>query len=185
MDTAAAFDPMKEIEAMRQVAEALKTLPTESVERVLDWAAKSFGVARAPTAVALPSVSAPSQSGSAPRVETRSVTFGYSDLPSFFAAASPSNGPEKALIVAYWKQLVEENDELDATLISAELKDMGHSLANISATVNLLMNQRPALVVQTRRMGKGERARKRYKVTAEGIRRVSEMLSRYNSGVDA
>ncbi len=162
----------EELDAMRAVAEALAKVDATSARRVLQWASERFGV-----------VVAPSKS---PKLDQSRPLAGEpdpgQDLGTFFAEAAPKSGPEKALVVGYYQQVIQGTAELDAQALNAELKHLGHKVANITATLSLLINQSPSLLIQTKKMGRGQQARKRYKLTNAGIVRVREMLARAKGG---
>jgi hypothetical protein len=156
---------------MRAVAEALADMDEESAARVLRWAVERFG--RSPTGAATrPSVGTSTMNSFRGMVDARS----YEDLASFFAAAQRTSGPEKALVVGYWHQVIGKKDELDAQTINRDLKNLGHQLANVTVTLGRLMSQRPALVVQIRK-GQGKAARKGYRLSNEGIKKVEQWLA--------
>lgn len=160
--------PAEELDAMRAVSEALSKVDVTSARRVLQWASDRFGIALAPPKSAKPE-QPPAAMGEPDPTQ---------DLGTFFAEAAPDSGPEKALVVGYYQQVIQGTAELDAQALNTELKHLGHKLANITATLSLLSNQSPSLLIQTKKFGKGQQARKRYKLTNAGIVRVREMLAR-------
>jgi hypothetical protein len=167
------MDPLKEVEAMKGVAEALKGLKADSIQRVLSWASASFAVKITPTPKIGPSVRATSDSEDG--AETRNADTQPS-LADFFASASAETGPEKALIVGYWLQVVQGTEDFEGQPLNAELKHLGHGLSNVTSTLTSLMEQKPALIIQTKKTGKANQARKRYKLTSAGIARTKQML---------
>ena len=160
-------DPLKELEAMRAVAEALAGLDSDSTRRVLGWALERFGVSATQASRGASSVPGHHPAGD-PALQ---------DLPDLFAIAQPSDGPAKALLAGYWLQAIKGNEDIEAQTLNSELKHLGHRLPNVTSTLSLLMNQKPALVVQTRKTGSNQQARKRYRLTSEGIRRVRQLLT--------
>lgn len=168
-------DPMKQLEVMKTVAEALSGIDPESASRVIRWASELFG----------------RTSGRRPASDSAALAQGetevgagktFPDLASLFAAAAPSDGPERALVVGYWHQVIQKQEDLDAQAINAELKHLGHQLSNVTSTLGLLMKQKPAMVVQVRKAGSTRQARKKYRLTTEGIKRVNEMLAAGQGG---
>src|SRR5882672_1534898 len=152
-------NPVAEIAAMGKVAAALAEVDLDSARRILRWATERFGLSVSAVRVA---TQVPSHEA-APVVE---------DLGEVFATAAPKDGPEKALTVGYWLQVVKGLEDLEGQTVNSELKNLGHGLPNITATMSLLMNQQPALVIQTRKIGSSKQGRKRYRLTAAGIARV-------------
>jgi len=161
-------DPLKELEAMTKVAAALAEVDRDSIQRILRWAGERF--------VGTPMAAAHGGAivGGAVPVPTATTQEELGDL---FARATPSNGPERALVVAYWLQVVRGQDDLEGQMVNAELKNLGHGLPNTTATMSLLMNQQPALVIQTRKIGSTQQGRKRYRLTTVGVSKVRQMLA--------
>jgi hypothetical protein len=168
-------DAMAELNAMTEVAKALQSLDSESVRRVLQWAADRFGVTgtsatrqatiaeqKEPTLNSEP----PAQSGTVP----------HKDIADLYAAAAPKGDAEKALVVAYWVQQIKGNGDFDAATINKELKHLGHGVGNITAALGSLIARKPNLVIQTRKAGSSQQARKRYKLTIEGLKYVDNMI---------
>jgi hypothetical protein len=107
------------------------------------------------------------------------MTFGT--LGDLFAAAAPQSGPERALVVGFWLQAIEHSEDLEGARINSELTHLGYRLPNITTTMSLLMNQKPALVVQTKKTGSAQQARKRYRLTQAGIKRVEALIANAGS----
>jgi hypothetical protein len=166
-------DPMRELAAMQRVAEALSDLPAESVARILRWAAESHGVSGPRLSLAV------SDSGRGYESATVSETASpYSDIAELFSAASPRTGTESALVGGYWFQVINGQPDFDSLSLNRELKNLGRGASNITAALSSLMSQRPQLVIQTKKVGKSFQARKRYRLTQEGISRVRSMIGR-------
>ncbi len=167
-----------EIEAMKSVGTALGRLDKEAQARVLRWAVDKFDFA-----VGGPSNGAFAKST---RLRAREEDVGatvvepeqFSDLPGLFGATSPSTESEKALVVGYWLQVAQGQADLDSQNINGELKNLGHGVLNITRALDGLIGTRPQLVIQTRKSGTAKQARKKYRLTGEGIARVKQMMSR-------
>jgi len=165
----------EEVEATKTVLDALADLPREAAIRVIAAVSTLLGVS-------LPSAdrslrSAGPAAGGAP-LPTQAQPGEFPDLASLVAAARPVDGPERALVVAYWKQVREEQPEWTAQWVNTELKHMGERLPNVTATLNLLKERKPALVMQVKKAGNSRQARKQYKLTSAGVRQVEQMLAR-------
>ena len=164
---------MQEIEAMRAVMTALLALDDQARQRVLRWASDRFAfVDCSPSAVKPKAVNELPENAAAKKSEEIS----YSDLPSLFTAANPSSGIEKVLVVGYFYQVVEKNEDLNSQEINTSLKHLGHGVSNVTSAMTSLMNSRPQLVMQTKKTGSSRQARKKYRLTNEGIRKVEAML---------
>lgn len=99
------------------------------------------------------------------------------DFATLFDATQPHTDAERALIAAYWVQIALGVEEFDSQKINTELKNLGHPIANITGALANLSARRPSLVLQTRKIGHARQARKRFKLTNAGIRRVQDMIS--------
>ena len=165
----------KELKAMDDVLNALKDLEPEAIGRVLEWARNRFGVI-------IPAEEKPV----APHVgaETGQKTiFGFNDLWKFesmgelFAKARPDTNPKRALVSATYLQVAEDNANLTAQHINSELKHLGHGIVNVTDAITNLIERKPSLMIQLRKSGRTRQARKKYKVTEEGINEVLRMLN--------
>jgi hypothetical protein len=167
-----------EINAMSAVATALKDLEEESQGRVLRWAADRYGV-YAPSAGVQGSMVADKDTISTGEVTEEQITEKapqYEYFADFFAAASPKSNEDKALIAAYWVQVYEGHDTWASRLLNSELKDLGHSIPNITDALSSNMRKKPQRVVQLKKSGNTRQANKTYKVTHEGLVYVQGML---------
>lgn len=156
-----------EIRAMAEVSAVLSRLNPEAAGRVVRWAASRYRAG-----------------GAASEGQALGLGIGregqgaYGDFPSLFAAANPQTEADKALVAGYWFQVAQGQTDLDALRINAELKNLGHGLSNVTRAFDGLMSGRPQLAIQTRKTGKSKQARKKYRLTAEGIRVVEALLAR-------
>ena len=170
--TESAADPMRELDAMRAVATALSGLPREAVSRILRWIAESHGV-EAPASLNRESDREPLTSAAMPA----GPADGFLDIAEVFSAASPRSSREAALVGGFWFQTAKGQTDFDAFSLNRELKHLGHGASNITAALSALMTQRPQLVIQTKKTGKSFQARKRYRLTQEGVARVQSMIA--------
>lgn len=100
----------------------------------------------------------------------------FASVGDLFDAVNPQSEGDRVLVVAYWKQVIEGADGFEAFGVSKELKHLGHGVANITRALGSLIDQSPKLVLQVAKSGKARQARKRYKVTREGIRKLQSMI---------
>ncbi len=158
-----------EIGAMASVAEILSNLDSKAVERILRWAAQRFNVSFGP------------QSKAGRPAGAEAVNSTKTDLPDFFSRLNLTTENDKVLAAGYWFQQIEGQEELDAQQLNSHLRHLGHAISNITRTFGRLMEQRPQLVIQTRKGGSSKQARKKYRITAEGIRAVEQMTEAASS----
>jgi len=162
-----------ELEVMGTVHSALmKLADNEARQRVLDWVASklSLSVHRAKTEEKVAASPDAQQSGA---VNLSS----FDTMADLFAALSPERDKEKALLAAAFLQGKSGETELTGHEINVELKHLGHGLNNVTDAINQLMARSPKLMMQVRKEGKTQQAKKKYKVTVEGFRYVQQMLN--------
>jgi hypothetical protein len=148
-----------ELAAMETVAEALQVLEPTSQARVLAWARSRFG-----------------GGGSTPETIRPESTSAFPDFPALFDAASPTTDADRALTAAYWVQFVQNGGDFDAQVVNSMLKNMGHGISNITKALSRAQAARPALVLQVHKSGRLQQARKKYRLTTEGIRHVESLM---------
>jgi len=164
----AEVDP--ELAAMATIASALQNLSDEARSRVLRWVLDRC-------AVNLESHFELGMNRSSVASEPTSIAQSrFADVADLFASAAPKTDKEKALVVAYWFQVVNGAGNFESLEINRELKQLGYGLSNVTATFTDLIEAKPSLVMQVQKSGKSQQARKRYRLTNEGIKRVDEML---------
>jgi hypothetical protein len=156
-----------ELHALSTISSLLAELSEASQARIVTWISSRFQIQGGTSG-------ASRDSGTA---GFAGPTKEFSDVATLFVAANPATGSEKALVVALWLQEYLHHDEWEGFAINTELKHLGHGLKNVTDALNALIEHRPQLVVQLRKSGKTKQARKRYKLTAEGIRRARQMVS--------
>ena len=153
-----------EIEAMRTIQTALTKLDDpEARARLLRWALDRFGT---------PALQTPTRQDEAKQPEETD----FSEVANLRHAADPKTDAESALVVGYWFQVIGGADGFTGQQVTTELKQLGHNLSNVTMAMSSLINRKPSLAMQTRKSGTTRQARKRYKLTVEGVRRVEEML---------
>ncbi|HEX7118013.1 MAG TPA: hypothetical protein VF212_04460 [Longimicrobiales bacterium] len=163
-----------ELKAMSDVAAALAGLDPDAIRRIIEWAADRYQVRAVPSRSMLED----NRHGEETQIETDSEEpKAYDDFASFYDAADPQTSIEKALVAAYWFQVVQGADDIDSYTLNKELKHLGHPSTNITRDLGKLINRKPRLVIQVRKGGNSQQARKRYKVTVEGRRAVEKMVA--------
>lgn len=161
----------KELEAMSTISSALSELEAPAIKRVISWVADHYGVSVADTLA---------QKGPPLGAAAASDHTGFNEVADLFDAVNPKTGAERALAVGYWFQKVQGQQDFDGFSVNSELKNLGHPVANITVAFNDLKDRKPRLAMQVKKSGTSRQARKRYKLTTEGFRKVERMIS----GVD-
>lgn len=166
----------KEVAAMAAITTALAGLETEAVSRVLRWAAERHKVTLNQSinyTMRKPRGSTEPKEGD-DSTETTSRDFQhFGDL---YDAADPSTDSERVLVAGYWFHAIQNEDELESQAVNKELKHLGHAVGHMPHAVTELMNTRPRLMIQLKKQGNTQQARRKFKLTAEGIKKVKEML---------
>lgn len=166
-------DAMKEIEAMRQVAEVLAELEEDAVERVLRWAAGYRNVVLGSVMKTATQHDDEDRNGMSSRGFER-----FSDL---FDAVDPTDNPRRALVAGYWLQHVGGADSFTGREINDLLKALGHELSNVTVAFNSLQGGSPKLARQISK-AKGTAGHKRYRLTDAGVNRIDALLRGEDDG---
>jgi hypothetical protein len=157
-----------ELDAMKKIAAALDPLDDAARARALQWALSRFRNSKGVTALE-PALGGATIENEAP------TSGGYDSFAELFDAANPVTERDKALVAAYWSQVCEGVSAFPAQILNTLLKDLGHGIGNITEALTALKNEKPALVLQLKKGGTSRQARKTYKLTAEGAKRVVSM----------
>jgi hypothetical protein len=104
-------------------------------------------------------------------------TIEFEDFASLADAAHASTDQMRALVAGYWLQECQGGQSFDAQSANTQLKHLGHPSSNITMALGALINQKPALALQLRKSGSTKQARKLYKLTESGIRKVKAMIA--------
>jgi len=169
------MDP--EIRAMQVIAESLGTLEKDAIQRVLLWAGRRFEVQTAP-------VMTPPPAAGVVKSDNLVDASTYSDYHDLIDAASPKDGLERILVTAYWFQAIQGQDNFESYQVNSELKNLGHPSANITRDLGRLMKKTPKLVLQVAKEGSTKQARKKYRLTREGIRYVDGLVAGQGAPLD-
>jgi hypothetical protein len=163
-----------EITAMSQIEQALAPLEPDEVRRVLGWAVDKFGS---------PQLGGGLGSGAHPRPPLDTRRRGSGNLPAadrladLIDLAAPETVSEYALVASYWFQVLNGAENVSGMEINSELKDLGHGTDNITAAFSGLIERTPRLARQVQKSGSSRQARKKYRLTEEGVRRVEAMIA--------
>lgn len=171
----------KEIKAISVILGAIDGMEPGAIERVMRYVCERAEVIPAQLGKggkrSTTGASPPSE-GEGAQGPTDKMLASYESLAEAFAAAGPpKSGTDKVLLVAALVQARQSPTGFLTRQVSAELKHLGHPVANITDTLNKLMNKRPQPITQLRKAGKSQQAQKTFKVTAEGMKTVAEMFA--------
>lgn len=163
-----------ELKAMSQIFDALSGLDADAQLRIIKWVTEKFGL------VVPRSVVAGKERDSARQptdISSSNADIQFRDFADLFDAARPATDVEKALVAGYWEQFGKGNSDFASQSVNDELKQLGHPVGNITRALSGLIDVRPALVQQLRKDGGTKQARKTYRLTAAGQRKVDQMCA--------
>ena len=173
-----------EFHAMHQVYGALGALDEDAQNRVVAYVCSRLGIGVPSTkgsAVKNPIPGNPraeDADDSVVQVEEESVAEDeFEHLAELVDVTDPQTEADKALVAAYWLQVISKAESVEGFTINKELKHLGQGLSNVTRAIDALKNQKPALMMQLRKSGKSKQARKTYKVTHAGEKAVKEMIN--------
>jgi hypothetical protein len=169
-------DPDPEFTAMQTVYATLQALDTEARGRVMAYVASRLDLTKH-TAIA-PKAQDSTQAPDANSVQdSHKSEVSFESLAELCDASHPATNAEKALVAGYWLQVCLGNETFDSASANKELKHLGDGVANITAAIDSLKNQKPALALQLRKSGRTQQARKTYKLTVAGVKAVENRIN--------
>lgn len=168
-----------ELEALANVTKALTDLSEEQRRNVLLYVNARYGGQAAQMRTPMKPGGALDAAAGGPGNEE------YASLGDFFDAANPQTEADRVLVVAYWMQVIEGAADFESFPVNKQLKQLGHTVSNITRALDSLIGQTPRLILQTGKSGSAKQARKKYKVTREGTKRVQSMLAHSSGGENA
>lgn len=124
-------------------------------------------------AAAEPQPAPPTHEAGATRRPRRLADEGLDPL---LARWTPTRASEKALLGAYYLEVVRRQKPITSQAINNVLKQHGLTVSNITRAIETNLNASPPLMDQLAKRGTTRQARKQYRMTAEGIRYVEERL---------
>lgn len=171
----------KEFSAIKAVHDALEPLEEEARARVLTYITSLLGIAvkvagsRGAVGVGDDALADEEAEEAAADEATKGAPT-FATFAELYAAASPKSNGEKALVVGYWLQVCQGAESFTAAAANKELTHLGHKVANITDAIDAMKNQKPMLILQLKKSGNSRQARKLYKVSHEGVKRVEGMI---------
>lgn len=170
----------KEFSAIKTVHDALEPLDEEARIRVLAYITSLLGIdANVTSRSVITHVdreTADEAAAEAAADEAAKEAPTFSTFAELYAATSPKSNGEKALVVGYWLQVCQGAESFTAASANKELTHLGHKVANITDAIDSMKNQKPMLILQLKKSGNSRQARKLYKVSHEGVKRVEGMI---------
>ena len=98
------------------------------------------------------------------------------ELSELLEQTDPQDQSDRALVVSFWLEANKTPDGFASQAVNDELKNMGHPIKNITDKLDQLIAKKPALIRQVAKSGKTRQARKKYKLTDAGKKRIQALL---------
>lgn len=171
--------PTREFEAIQTVYKALEPLGIEGRTRVMNYMVSLLGIANATKVSSTDSESDEKEAEENVEQEDSPDSLGrFSTFAELHNKANPVTNADSALVAAYWVQNCEEGNKenFGSQAINKELKELGIGVKNITGALTQLKASKPAFILQVRKGGKSRQARKTYKITDAGLKRIQEMI---------
>jgi hypothetical protein len=176
-----------EIEAMSAVAGALAQLDEDATGRVLRWAAERYGVGLAVARRGRASdmglqdeetdLEPPDQETEVSDQEISAEAPEFEHFAELYDAAGPTTDVDRVLVAGYWQQAIRGMPSFQALELHKELKNLGHTIGNVTDALTNNKERKPARILQLRKSGSTRQARKTYKLTHEGLVYVQGMIA--------
>lgn len=175
-----------EIEAMGKVSKALGGLEEEARGRVIRWATERYSVAlgAAPRKQAAGSGGGGGSLGGGELDDQDELDeYDIDETPTWdhfaelYHASGASTHPEGMLVAAYWVQVLKKQESFGSLELNKLLKDLGHGVTGTAKVMTTLIAKKPALILQLKKSGKSQQARKTYKLTDAGKKAVEQMIA--------
>ncbi|MDE0392935.1 MAG: hypothetical protein OXI57_12800 [Rhodospirillales bacterium] len=170
-------DASNEFEAIKAVHDALEPLDSDARNRVVTYIASLLGIGQpmvgGPVAKEDADIDGEAEEDADDAVAQAET---YSEFADLYEAVDPKSNGEKALVAGYWLQNCQDAENFTGFAANKVLSDLGHKLTNITDAINIMRNRKPSLILQLKKSGSSRQARKLYKITHEGIKRVEEMV---------
>jgi hypothetical protein len=165
-----------DIEAFKTIYEALEPLEEDARNRVLTSIATMFGIDGKVAISPPPPDIDEGTDGVEDVVEHSDNVNEYNEFAELYADTDPNSGAEKALVAGYWLQVCQGADNFSGFSVNSELNNLGHKLSNVTVSLSGLIKSKPQLVLQLKKTGKSQQARKTYKLSKAGVDRVKDLI---------
>uniref|UniRef100_UPI0009FE8D8E hypothetical protein n=1 Tax=Mycobacterium avium TaxID=1764 RepID=UPI0009FE8D8E len=168
-------------EAMGKVSKALGGLEEEARSRVVRWVAERYGI----TLGAVPRKQIGGGAGKDVGGDEFDALDEHADdegpawnhFAELYHASGASTHPEGMLVAAYWVQVLKGQESFGSLELNKLLKDLGHGVTGTAKVMTMLIAKKPALILQLKKSGKSQQARKTYKLTDAGKKAVEQMIA--------
>ncbi len=164
-----------EFDAMKTIHDALSPLDESARSRVVQYIVNRLEI-DAPTHNFDTDEQNDTQDNNVSTTTVRQ-TASIETFAELYDLANPTTTAEKALVSGYWLQACEGAENFASQAANKELTHLGHKIANITKALDSLKSTKPALILQLKKSGGSQQARKTYKLSHAGLKKVEEMIS--------
>lgn len=179
------LDP--EIGAMNEVLVSFKQVNNDQRKRIVDWLTARFKLNEPydPTQVAFTEPVEPRRTRRKPGPKKKTDTAVlpeeknvklYDTVLELFAESDVKRVSSKILLMAAYLQEKLNIKEISSFDINSRLKRIRHGVTNISSAINGLLEHSPKLMDVIDQPGEGNAARRKFKVTEEGVKLANSYL---------
>ena len=171
--------PKNELDAIQVVYEALEPLSREARTRILHYIASLLAIDGTLGTPPLKNDSVNEELEATPgQVDNTQWSSQFSTFAELHDKAGPvTKCGQCSCSLPIGCNNFEGNENFGSQGINKELKHLGTGVKNITSALDQLRNSKPALILQVRKGGKSRQARKIFRLTEAGIKRVREMIS--------
>lgn len=179
----------QEIDVLNRSYELLSKVDDDVKVRVMQWLSNKFGLGDSTLVITSSMASASGGTGTGAGEESNGqapskpapteAPSGLSSFDSFdemYRFLRPSSDAEKALASAVYLSSQRNMGEVSSAQVQKELKNIGERVSNITQAISALVKKK--LMLQMGKEGNSQQARKKYRVTPEAVRTVSDMLKK-------
>lgn len=175
-----ADDKDLEIEAMGTVSRALAGLEEDARGRVMRWVAERYRISAStakPRGVVKEEPDQDDENGEGDEEVETGGGGGYSHFAELYDASGASTHGDGMLVAAYWVQILRGQESFGSLELNKLLKDLGHGVTGTAKVMTILIGKKPSLILQLKKSGKSQQARKTYKLTDSGRKAVEQMIA--------
>lgn len=175
----------QEVEIISSCYDLLSKLDNEAKVRALSWLSSKFHLGYSTltiTTEAAAQAAVKQEEGQAPVAVSSNGENGADGIEGFnsfsdmFKYLRPSSDAEKALAAAVFLNSKKNMAEISSAQVQKELKLINERVSNITQAISALVKKK--LIQQLGKEGNSQQARKKYKVTADATKTVSDMLKK-------
>ncbi len=161
-----------EISTLRRIDELLADLPGGAQARIVRWLSDKYLLNEAAGGIRAPeTIDVRKNHSGDPTRPGKEESF-----PQFYSAINPQTDADRALVTSYWLQKRENMESFRAYEVNNLLKDLGHQINNITRAFDHLQSKSPPLIIQIKKSGVSQQARKRYQITGAGVQVIETQL---------